>query len=300
MYRKSPLFLILLFSTRIFLLCTETPLPIQEAIFAGLRRSSYGCEPKNRNDGWWADKAILLSKSISCKKKVIPVVIQIVSGFLSESGKTRFEFEKPASYTASTKNMTFKQPHNIDHDRALSVYDRKKVRVILQLESGNSDISNALEVVFKKFGHHPSVLGFGIDAEWYFYKESKNKTGIPISDVEAERWVQKVLSFGQEYTLFIKHWKPDNLPPTFRHKNLWFLSDSQDFNSMDDILTEFRKWGEHYKNSSVGFQFGYIRDKRWWKKIRYPGKIISEKIINNIPNVKYLFWVDFTASRIRF
>lgn len=210
------------------------------------------------------------------------------------------EFEKPFGYRGSTRNISFRSKNLIDHDKAFAVYDEQNVKAIIQLETGNANVISCLNIVNMKFGHHPCVIGYGIDAEWYFYKESADKTGRPIDNSMAERWAQKVISFDPIYTLFLKHWDPSHMPPTFRHPNLWFLSDSQDFNGIFQMMEDFKNWAKTYRDSPVGFQVGYEKDAKWWKNMNRPTLTISHEILRNISNTQFLFWVDLTADKVIF
>ena len=271
--------------------------------YAGLRRSSYSCEKRNpklcKDHAWWAKRAQEFADSIGGDHEVQPVIIEIVSIYLS--GTCEMEFEKPTTYTGDIKGIDNFNPNaSIDHEQALLTYDRLGVKAILQIESGNANVLACLDILNEAFGHHPCIIGYGVDAEWYFAKESKDKTGRPIKDEDVKRWVDKVTSFNPSYTLFLKHWETSHMPPTFRDDHLWFLNDSQGFKNSTKMLKEFQAWGDVYKNEVVGFQFGYKKDRKWWSKMEQPAKEIAEKLQKDIPNTKFLFWVDFTADSIRF
>jgi hypothetical protein len=267
--------------------------------YAGLRRSNYGLKKKNQDDLWWSMRAREFAASIPKVTPVKPVIIQIVAGYLSKDGTTKFEFEKPENYIGSTKNMTFRS-NGLDHEQALTTYDEQGIKAIIQIEPGNADVLACLDIAQLTFGHHPCIIGYGIDAEWYFAKESKNNTGLPVSDEDVKKWVNKVVSFDPNYTLFLKHWDPAHMPSTYRHPNLWFLSDSQDFQNLEQMMEDFRIWGNRHNNHVVGYQYGYKKDRKWWKKMKRPPVEISQAILRDISNTQFLFWVDFTADAVTF
>lgn len=269
-------------------------------IYAGLRRSVYGLPSKNRDDEWWVQKAWDFAYKFNNENtNAEPCIIQIISGY-NMDGTTTMGFAKPEGIEITSPSITFNDDNDINHERALSLYDRKGVKAILQFESGNSDVIECLEIAHKAFGHHPSVIGYGIDAEWYFTKESDDQTGIPIGDDAAAKWLDKVLSFNQAYSLFLKHWEPDHMPPSFRHRNLWFLSDSQIFNSAEEFMDDFNYWDSSYQNSITGYQYGYPKDRIWWKDLKNPPVDLGKRIISELPNSKFLFWVDFTADQVNY
>ncbi len=253
-------------------------------------------QPQQPHDNPWSDAWYYY---INDEKVFTPVIIEIVSVYLDD-GTCQMAFKKPDTFRGDTTNISFNPQSSLDHEKALATYDRKNVKAIIQVSPGNADVATCFDLANAAFGHHPCIVGYGVDAEWYFTKESDDNTGRPIKDADAKRWVEKVTSFNPKYTLFLKHWAPSHMPPAFRHDHLWFLSDSQDFKSLDQMMQDFRKWGKTYGNSTVGFQFGYPKDYRWWGKMDRPTEDISKTILKGIPNTRFLFWVDFTADRVSF
>jgi hypothetical protein len=263
----------------------------------GLRRSEYGLRSKNGDDSWWVARAKQYAAAFPGAQ---PVIIQIVSTYLDEGG-TEFGFRKPAGYTGPTAEMTF-QRGRINHERALTAYDQAGVKAIIQFEPGDADMVRCIEIAHAALGKHPCIVGYGVDAEWYRTKHStdKEKTGVPVPDAEAKAWTEKVVSLNKDYTFFIKHFEPKHLPPTYRHPNLWFLSDSQEFASRDECLTDFKDWAKATTGSTTGYQFGYAKDRKWWSKLANPPLDLGADVRKEIPSCRYLFWVDFTADKVAF
>ena len=271
--------------------------------YAGLRRSSYSMEKKRpelcSNHGWWAEKAKQFAKSLSVPKcSFRPVIIEIVCIYLD--GTCEMEFKRPPGVGKVKGIESFNPDASIDHEAALSAYDKAGVAAIIQIEPGSADVERCLEIVNATFGRHPCVIGFGVDAEWFNARGSKHNAGLPITDDNAKRWMDKVLSFNPKYTLFLKHWDMAHMPPKYRHPNLYFVSDSMDFKSQKQLMEDFRSWGEFFGKSKVGYQFGYKKDAKWWKKLSNPSLDISAEILKEIGNARYLFWVDFTADQVCF
>jgi len=270
-----------------------------KVLYAGLRRSSYGLKQKNSDDTWWTGKARDFAAAVSRTKPARPVIIEIVAHYMDD-GTCRMEFEKPKGYKDKTPGLTFDADDSINHERALTAYDRDGVSAIIQFEPGNADVMQCLDIANRKFGHHPCVIGYGVDAEWFLTKESADKKGVPLKDADARKWVAKVVSFNPGYILFLKHWSSKHMPPEFRHSNLWFLSDSQGFENQGGMMKDFGNWGEKYTGHVVGFQFGYKADSRWWEKMDQPAFEISASILKAIPNTRFLIWADFTADKLSF
>jgi hypothetical protein len=152
-------------------------------------------------------------------------------------------------------------------------------------------VEELIEIILSAYKHHPSVVGFGIDVEWY--KSTGGPEGQPITDEEAERWVDAIQTHNPNYQLFLKHWDENWMPPTVRD-GIMFVNDSQQFESFDQLVDEFTAWGVKFSPSPVGFQFGYPADRPWWQELQDPPKEIGQAILDNVPNTKGLFWVDFT------
>ncbi len=179
------------------------------------------------------------------------------------------------------------------------MYERRGVKAILQIEPGHANVSESLRIVHRTFGRSPAVIGYGVDAEWHRTSESKDKAGLPVSNADAEAWMQTVESLGQNYTLFLKHWRPAHMPPTYRHPRLWFFDDSQQFDGMAAMMKDFKSWSEAFKRQTVGFQIGYPKDETWWSKLDDAPKDMGRGILRGLPNTRYVIWVDFTADRIK-
>jgi hypothetical protein len=289
---------VVLFSAPFMGMCEQPPAAqqVQAAkLGVGLRRSSYGLRSKNADDDWWIQRAKAYAGLFPNAQ---PVIIEIVSGYQGD-GSTAFGFAMPAEYTGPTDRMRFR-PGALDHERALTAYDKAGVKAIIQFEPGDADMLRCIEIAHKALGHHACIIGYGIDAEWYYTKQSDKQEGLPVPDDAAKAWLEKVLSLNKDLTFFIKHFNPKHLPPTYRHNQLWFLDDSQEFESQEAFVTEFKDWADKAKPSVAGFQFGYPADRKWWSKLKQPPKELGLLLAKEIPTCRYLFWVDFTAERVSF
>jgi endoglucanase len=264
-------------------------------LHVGLRRSSYGLRAKNADHAWWADQAKRFAARFPGS---LPTIIEIVSTY-QDDDSTQFEFARPGDDRGAVTGMRFTRGR-IDHEKALSEYDRQGVQAILQVEPGSADMARCLEIIHRQFGKHPCVVGLGMDAEWYFTKRSRKKEGRPITDNEAKAWLETTLTLNPNYTLFLKHFSVEHMPPAYRHPRLWFLDDSQEFHSVGECLDDFTHWGRHFPGAATGYQFGYPADAAWWSKLENPPLDLGRRIETSIPSTGYLFWVDFTANRVKF
>jgi hypothetical protein len=152
-----------------------------------------------------------------------------------------------------------------------------------------------MNLVMQRYGHHPSIIGFGVDVEWY--RRDLNATGLPVTNTQARAWVTRARSYNDSYRVFLKHWEIGKMPTSYR-SGLVFIDDSQGFNSLNALVNEFEVWGDHFAPSPVGFQYGYGADRPWWRNLTNPPRTIGRALLNRIPNTRDLIWVDFTAYRI--
>lgn len=181
------------------------------------------------------------------------------------------------------------------NEATLDLFDEHGFEVWLQVEPGNASVDELIDIVLTQYKHHPSVVGFGVDVEWY--KSTDGPEGQPITDEEARRWVENIRAHDSDYRLFLKHWDINWMPPTERD-GIFFVDDSQQFESFDHMVTEFTQWGEAFAPAPVGYQYGYPADKTWWKELQDPPKDIGQALLENIPNTKGLYGVDFTILEL--
>ncbi len=135
--------------------------------------------------------------------------------------------------------------------------------------------------MLERYGNHPSVVGFGIDVEWY--QSTERPEGKPVTDAEAAAWLAAIRSHDPDYRLFLKHWEAAKLPPTLRD-GLLFIDDSQILPSLDAMVAEFAEWGRSFAPAPVAFQFGYPSDRPWWRQLDDPPRDIGQAILAAVPN----------------
>ncbi len=307
----SILIALILFSTSL--------LATSEVIWSGARSSFYGAHPFPEDSSW-----TILSKNIQNSTGAPrPVNVWIV-GHIDQNGNCVLEFEQPDFVTIVPENVLFLK--DIDggttgyrinnHAESLTHFDKQEVDVFLQVEPGRADISTLMDIVLKQYGHHSSVIGFGVDIEWYKVETDDHANGTieyendtldwhDVTDSAAEQWEDTLLTYNPEYKLFLKHWLHGILPPTYRG-NIMYINDSQDFTwaeewggALNEMVREFLVWSEFFSEAPVGFQIGYPKDTEWWKEFSDPVKTISDEIIAGMNDAGLsqevgMFWVDFT------
>ena len=256
------------------------PIPTLEA---GFRFSSYGPQ-FNPGPEYWASVGEEMAEKFTDAK---PAALWIV-GILDGEG-TYLNFDCKAA------DPNIRCAYVDMNEQTLTLFDEKGFDVWLQVEPGNANVDELIDIVLNQYKHHPSVVGFGVDVEWY--QSTNGPEGEPISDEVAKRWVEKIRKHNPNYRLFLKHWDQTWMPPTYRD-GIFFIDDSQQFDSFDAMVNEFTAWGNAFAPAPVGFQYGYPADRPWWQGMQDPPKAIGQAILESTPNATGLFWVDFTVLDI--
>jgi hypothetical protein len=262
---------------------------------AGLRSSPYG--PKNgipAPDYWLRSARSMASRF----NGAVPALVWIVGTMESTAGpghdftgRIKLSFPSPGG---EFPDIVFSDQDA--NEAFFEQFDRNGYRVWLQVEPGNADMETLIKLVMDRYARHPCVIGFGVDVEWHRWSR-QNDEGTGVSDDQARSWSERVRSYHPGYQLFLKHWLESKMPPSYR-QGLAFISDSQEFTSLAEMLADFTAWGSAFAASPVGFQFGYPPDGAWWRKLADPPTAIGDAILARIPNTTDLYWVDFTMQEI--
>ena len=256
-------------------------------IYAGCRSSIYGVDPFPSNEEWEQDIKIMASYWPGST----PAGVWIV-GILSLPDKEACRLEFPAPDNQTYPYIIFE---NVDrHENYLDYFDTHGIKVWLQVEPAFADLPTLIDLVLDRYGHHPCVIGFGVDVEWHKYKQGKDRFGVEVTDEQAENWEAEVKLHNEDYTLFLKHFWYTYMPPVYRG-DIVFIDDSQSFSSLSDMVNEFRDmWAVKFYPNIVGFQYGYPADEKWWSALSNPPKDIGDAIAAEVEQDMGMFWVDFT------
>jgi hypothetical protein len=255
--------------------------------WAGARSSSYGISPFPNPCGWTAAMTTMGSYFPGST----PAAVWIV-GHLSGNG-VQLEFPKPAG-GKTYPNVTFSSSDK--HESYLKYFDEHGIKVWLQVESGFADMPTLIDLVLNKYGSHPSVIGFGVDVEWFNPRGADLND--PVTDQIAQTWESRVKSHNRDYTLFLKHFDQSSMPPTYRG-GIVFVDDSQEFATGAAYLAEMKAWADRYYPNPVLYQLGYATDKAWWSQEAKP---IPRSLAGRLQTVTRqawgIAWVDFTLRDV--
>jgi hypothetical protein len=257
-----------------------TVTPAKPGLGAGFRFSTYG-PTSDPGPAYWASVGERMAAKFP---GATPQAIWIV-GNSTEAGPQ-------LTFPGSHKNFNIHFSPIDKNEEALTLFDQRGVQVWLQVEPSDVPPEELIDVVLTRYGHHPSVIGVGVDVEWF--QSDSTPEGRAVTDEEAARWVAAARSHNPDYRVFLKHWKADKMPPTYRD-GLVFIDDSQQLVSLDQLVDEFAVWGKTFAPAAVGFQYGYAADKSWWGTLSDPAGEIGRTLLDRIPNTTGLYWVDFTV-----
>lgn len=218
-----------------------------------------------------------------------PAGVWIVSLYIS-NGTTQMNFP------SGGLSLPYVNFISVDHNEAyLQHLDQEGYKIWLQVEPGAASVDTLISIVLNRYKHHPCVAGFGVDVEWL--DTHLHSGGRKVTDAEAQRWEAKVKAVNPGYTLFLKHYGQSWMPPAYRG-DIMFIDDSQMFTSLNQLVNEFKSWGNKFAPNKVGFQIGYPKDSVWWNKLSDPVRDIGTPLFQNIPNCAFVAWVDFTLTRV--
>jgi len=181
------------------------------------------------------------------------------------------------------------------NEQYLDSFDSKGMKVYLQLEPGQADVSTLIRLVLDKYGHHPCVAGIGIDVEWLQFKNYGS--GKQVTDAEASQWYNLIKSYNPNYKLALTHWQTSKMPPTYRN-GLYFVYDGEVLGSLSAARGYYTNWANAYPNNPVGYYIGFPSDKTWWRNYADPYKTIGDMALSCGNNVKGVYWVSFSIKDI--
>ena len=256
-------------------------------VYAGVRSSSYGIKPFPEPATWRKVMNDMQNRFEGSQACAIWIV-----GVMGGERSCRLEFPADGRQDSNIVYIDYDK-----HEPFLTHFDTTGIKVFLQVEPANADLIDLIDIVLNRYKHHPCVIGFGVDVEWY--READNpEWGIKLTDELAQAWNERVKSHNPNYRLFLKHWDRDWMPPTYR-SDLIFVDDSQELKDFKAAQDEFiNYWSEYFKPNMVFFQIGYRSDRKWWQKLNDPPRDLGVALAQNVTQDCGIFWVDFTLREV--
>ncbi len=265
----------------------EPPPVPQNVTFAGVRSSNYGIKPFPEPAEWQS----AIDAMSGYFPGATPGAIWIV-GELKRPKTCELFFP---SEGAAFANIGFSETDR--HERFLSHFDRAGIRVFLQVEPAHADVPTLIDLVLGRYKHHPCVIGFGVDVEWY-READRPGWGVPVDDETARAWEALVKSHNPSYRLFLKHWDLNWMPPAYRG-DIVFIDDGQEVEDLEALLDAFQnRWADHFHPNPVFFQVGYNSDKPWWQRLDNPPLTIGRELARRVKQDCGIIWVDFSLRDV--
>ncbi|MCD1654042.1 hypothetical protein K7J14_04930 [Treponema zuelzerae] len=259
--------------------------------FAGLRASNYGIKPFPDNELWdlyAAEMEELYPGSVGS--------FVWIAGTVTGTPSNRIcTVNYPLGNKAAGVN-DFPVDMNADF---LELCDRRGYAVWIQVEPGDTaDLAALAEETMKLYKHHPSVRGFGVDVEWY-KSAGTDGWGTAITDDLAKDIDRRIKKVDKRFSLFLKHWDPAWMPPTYR-SDIIFVNDSQYNGSLEAMKETFDAWSRHFYPNPVMYQIGYESDEHYWGALENPLKDLGMHLAAGLPDDQSLsiIWVDFTLRKM--
>jgi len=256
--------------------------------YAGVRSSSYGVDPFPDPAGWASCISIMADAfpgSSPCALWIVGTVDESIQG-------VNLEFPSPGG---SYPNISFSDSDM--HEEYFAWFDDCGIEVFLQVEPGFADVPTVIGLVLDNYADHPCVTGFGVDVEW-FGNVTEGGEGMPVDDSTAGSWEALVTYYDPGYGLFLKHWDPAFMPPSYRG-DLIFVDDGQGYSNMEEYLADMAAWAEEFDPNRVFFQYGYDSDSTWWGSLGFAPVDIGEALAAQTPQECGLFWVDFNLDELQ-
>ncbi|MBN2656775.1 MAG: hypothetical protein JXR86_06925 [Spirochaetales bacterium] len=279
---------LIILSVLLFASCAGSG-PERKMVYGGARSSRYGIRPFPDEREW----ASMVKSIAGDTDAASPALIWIVGEIVSDKGQSLCRLNFPGE-KGEVDNVLFSTFD--ENEKYLDFFDRKGIKVFLQVEPGDGDLGDLIRLVLDRYGHHSSVAGFGVDVEW-FRIGGTDGWGTRIDDKMAQEWESLVRSYKQDYRLFLKHWDPRWMPPRYRG-DLIFVNDSQEFSSLTSMKEEFRSWADIFYPNMIFIQTGYEADRELWSGLDHPAGDLSRLLTEDIRQTHGFFWVDFTLQRI--
>ena len=271
---------------------TPTPPPGGKVKWAGVRSSGYGISPFPSPAGWTNAMTTMAGYFPGSTPVGYWLVGEIF--FAGTNSGQGLEFPNPGGSWDS--RIQFQATDK--HESYLDYFDTHGVKVFLQFEPGFAPLDQLFQVTYNRYGHHPSVIGFGVDVEWY-HSTGDGAGNDNATDSVVQAWNTKVKSLNPSYRLFVKHYDRTNLPPTLRG-DIIFVDDSEQNGSYSGFLAEMKGFADFFNPAHVGYQIGYPSDRGWWSTLATPiPKTIGDRLVfQTLQSECSIAWVDFSLREV--
>ena len=261
--------------------------------FAGCRCSVYGIRPFPTQDEWFKYVEKIAEQFPGSAPSFVWIVGSIEGNGTAKSCIINFPLDKPI---AGVNSFPVDQ-----NEEFLTECDKRGYKVWLQVEPGDCDLVELARQTMKRYKKHSSVMGFGVDVEWH-KPGGTDGFGSPLTDELAEAVDKAVKAADPSFSVFVKHWDVDWLPPTYRGVNndMIFVDDSQQHGSLESMKNTFDGWAQYYAPNPVIFQIGYESDIKIWNPMENPVAELGNLLAEGCEDGQHcgIVWVDFSLKKV--
>lgn len=158
----------------------------------------------------------------------------------------------------------------------LKKFDEDGLKVILSIQPNEADMSDLIDIVLSRYGHHKCIIGVNVDMEWKL-------TGNPnrVSNEERDLWLKKVQGYNSKSKLFLTYFKDYTYFPDDK-KEVIILFDGERA-TQNEILKKYEELTSHF--TCVGIYTGYSSN--------IPPTASDDSIMEAAPNTRYILHVVY-------
>lgn len=260
--------------------------------WAGVRSSRYGISPFPNACGW----TNAMSTMSGYFSGSTPVAVWLVGEIFFDGANSGQDLNFPNPGGSWDSRIHFAATDQ--NEEYLNYFDTHGIKVFLQFEPGYAPLDQLFQVTYNRYSQHPSVIGFGVDVEWY-QSRCDGCNNAAVNNATAQAWENKVTSLNPNYRLFLKHYDIASLPPSYRG-NLIFVDDSEQNGSYSGFLNEMINFADTFYPADVMYQIGYPSDKPWWSALSSPiPQTIGDELANRTRQEDAgIIWVDFSLRDV--
>lgn len=251
-----------------------------EIKWAGFRSSIYGARnaenPFPAPETWTTAAQTIAANFTAETQPTLVWIVGTVDTSDAKNGKVILEMAQPAG---DYPDIGFVPASEIgqkypNHEAWLDYFDEQGIKVLLQVEPGHSDVAEIIDILMTAYGHHSSVIGFGVDVEWHQNSNGKKGGNASVSAATMLSWLNALHQQNPAFKLMVKHWAAENLAggslqgiPAEQRPFLIFCCDSQGSGGLQEFLEVMTTFAQAYQDGGaspdIWFQIGYPTD--WWR-----------------------------------
>lgn len=161
----------------------------------------------------------------------------------------------------------------------LDKFDSNGLKVILSIQPLRANITQIIDILLSRYGHHHSIIGVNIDLEW---KESEMPNHV--NNEERDIYLNELRKYNLEYKLFLTYFQNYTHFPQ-DDEDLVILYDGQS-DTQQNLLKHYRELAQYY--NTTGIYTGYSTST--------PPAASLDSILIAVPDTAYIIHTDDVAA----